>query len=66
MSAQNHVEGKWEQLWLPLWPLTSDDLVQGIYRMSRDIAATLGVTPGLVSIRLREAREAGVNLSKQE
>lgn len=35
------VEGKWEQLWLPLWPLASDDLVQGIYRMSRDSA--LGV-----------------------
>lgn len=30
----------------------------------RDIASTLGVTPGLVSIRLREAREAGIDLQK--
>lgn len=29
----------------------------------RDIATTLGITPGLVSIRLREAREAGADLS---
>lgn len=26
---------RWEQLWLPLWPLASDDLREGIYRGSR-------------------------------
>lgn len=26
---------RWEQLWLPLWPLASDDLKAGIYRGSR-------------------------------
>lgn len=31
----------WEQQWLPLWPLASDDLQQGIYRMSRDSALGL-------------------------
>lgn len=25
----------WEQMWLPLWPLASDDLSAGIYRQSR-------------------------------
>ena len=30
--------GTWEQLWLPLWPLASDDLREGIYRMSRNKA----------------------------
>lgn len=25
----------WGQMWLPLWPLASDDLLQGIYRTSR-------------------------------
>lgn len=25
----------WGQLWLPLWPLASDDLLRGIYRTSR-------------------------------
>jgi hypothetical protein len=25
----------WDQLWLPLWPLASDDFVQGVYRMAR-------------------------------
>lgn len=28
----------WEQLWLPLWPLASDDLRAGIYRGSRENA----------------------------
>lgn len=36
MSAPS--EGHWEQMWLPLWPLASDDLRTGIYRMSRDSA----------------------------
>lgn len=26
---------EWDQLWLPLWPLASDDLVRGVYRTSR-------------------------------
>lgn len=26
---------QWEQLWLPLWPYASDQLYEGIYRMSR-------------------------------
>lgn len=25
----------WDQLWLPLWPLASDELAQGVYRMAR-------------------------------
>ena len=29
---------QWEQLWLPLWPLASDDLRQGVYRTSREAA----------------------------
>lgn len=28
----------WEQMWLPLWPLASDDLRQGIYRTPRATA----------------------------
>ena len=32
---------QWEQMWLPLWPLATDDLATGIYRMSRSRA--LGV-----------------------
>lgn len=31
-------EGEFEQLWLPLWPLASDDLLEGVYRMSRGSA----------------------------
>nr|CRY95821.1 hypothetical protein [uncultured prokaryote] len=26
---------EWEQMWLPLWPLASDELAQGVYRMAR-------------------------------
>lgn len=29
---------RWEQLWLPLWPLASDNLREGIYRGSRQNA----------------------------
>lgn len=29
---------QWEQMWLPLWPLASDDLRQGVYRVSRQAA----------------------------
>ena len=36
----SNTEGRWEQLWLPLWPLASDDLRTGIYRTSRDDALT--------------------------
>lgn len=35
MSVEQAV---WEQQWLPLWPLASDDLRQGVYRMSRESA----------------------------
>ena len=28
----------WDQMWLPLWPLASDDLKAGIYRTSREKA----------------------------
>ncbi|WP_197688660.1 replication initiation protein [Corynebacterium belfantii] len=28
-------DGRFEQLWLPLWPLASDNLREGIYRTSR-------------------------------
>lgn len=28
-------EQAWEQMWLPLWPLASDDLLTGVYRRSR-------------------------------
>lgn len=31
----------WGQMWLPLWPLASDDLLQGIYRTSRHNALEL-------------------------
>ncbi|WP_296216377.1 replication initiation protein [uncultured Corynebacterium sp.] len=29
---------RWEQMWLPLWPLASDDLLSGLYRGSRERA----------------------------
>lgn len=32
--------GVWEQLWLPRWPLASDDLRAGIYRQPRPSALT--------------------------
>lgn len=35
------VDEQWEQVWLPRWPLASDDLAAGIYRMARPSA--LGV-----------------------
>lgn len=31
-------DAQWEQLWLPLYPLASDDLLHGVYRMSRKAA----------------------------
>lgn len=34
-------QAEWEQLWLPLWPLASDELRDGIYRMSRQSALGL-------------------------
>ncbi|WP_301851165.1 replication initiation protein [Rhodococcus pyridinivorans] len=27
--------GDWEQMWLPLWPLATDDFLTGVYRMPR-------------------------------
>lgn len=35
MTAAGVEETCWEQLWLPLWPLASDDFTQGVYRMAR-------------------------------
>lgn len=32
---------QWEQMWLPLWPLASDELRSGVYRMSRESALGL-------------------------
>lgn len=32
---------RWEQLWLPLWPLASDDFLAGVYRGSRERALGL-------------------------
>ena len=32
---------QWEQMWLPLWPLASDQLRSGVYRMSRESALGL-------------------------
>ena len=26
---------QWDQMWLPLWPLASDDLLHGVYRQAR-------------------------------
>lgn len=34
----SRVAAEFPQLWLPLWPLASDDLLAGIYRQSRDSA----------------------------
>lgn len=38
MKTAVEARGSWEQLWLPFWPLASDDLRAGIYRMSREHA----------------------------
>lgn len=38
MTVAEAPEGEFEQLWLPLWPLASDDLLEGVYRMSRGAA----------------------------
>nr|WP_010891119.1 replication initiation protein [Corynebacterium glutamicum]CAA51237.1 hypothetical protein [Corynebacterium glutamicum] len=38
MRPSTRPEGRFEQLWLPLWPLASDNLRDGIYRTSRDKA----------------------------
>lgn len=35
MTVQDEAAVQWDQLWLPLWPLASDDLVRGVYRMAR-------------------------------
>lgn len=26
---------QWDQIWLPQWPLVSDDLLRGVYRQAR-------------------------------
>lgn len=41
VSGMAITPGVWEQQWLPLRPLASDDLRNGIYRMSRDSALGL-------------------------
>ena len=38
MRPNSRPEGRFEQLWLPLWPLASDNLREGIYRTSREKA----------------------------
>ena len=38
MNPTVRPEGRFEQLWLPLWPLASDELREGIYRTSRSKA----------------------------
>lgn len=38
MSLTTEDARSWEQMWLPLWPLASDDLRAGIYRTSRGAA----------------------------
>jgi len=38
MKTTAEVRDSWAQLWLPFWPLASDDLREGIYRMSRECA----------------------------
>lgn len=40
MTGTGTRTAQWEQLWLPLWPLASDDLRLGIYRESRPNALT--------------------------
>lgn len=35
MTVTTRPDGRFEQLWLPLWPLASNDLREGIYRTSR-------------------------------
>lgn len=35
MSLKERDAETWEQMWLPLWPLASDDLRTGIYRTAR-------------------------------
>lgn len=38
MNVSEAREGEFEQLWLPLWPLASDGLLEGVYRMPRTAA----------------------------
>lgn len=41
MSKTEQLERQWEQCWLPIYPLASDDLRAGIYRTSRSSALKL-------------------------
>lgn len=41
MSKTEQLERQWEQCWLPIYPLASDDLRAGIYRASRSSALKL-------------------------
>lgn len=38
MSLTKSAAQSWGQMWLPLWPLASDDLKAGIYRTARETA----------------------------
>ena len=38
MATQAGTESQWEQLWLPLFPLASDELFRGVYRQERKTA----------------------------
>lgn len=49
----------WEQTWLPLWPLASDDLLTGVYRYARNEALGMRyveLAAGLVGGRLQRRR----------
>lgn len=35
MTMRTPATGAWEQVWLPLYPLASDDLLEGLYRQPR-------------------------------
>ncbi|MDH6171024.1 hypothetical protein M2284_005331 [Rhodococcus sp. LBL1] len=38
VAVEEHTSGAWEQLWLPLFPLATDDFLDGVYRMRRSDA----------------------------
>ena len=40
MSGVADHEQSWDQLWLPVFPMASDDLLRGVYRMPRNKALT--------------------------
>lgn len=38
MNPDSRPNGRFEQLWLPLWPFATDDFAEGVYRTSREKA----------------------------